>query len=169
MNKITLTIDDQVVEVEAGTTILEAARKAGVEIPTLCYHPDLSLHGSCRVCVVEDLDSNRLLASCVVPAQDGMKISTRSAKARKARKMNVELLLANHPNDCLGCDRSGNCELQDLTYNLGITRESVNRFAGEKREVPLDTAGLPSSVIRISAFSAAAVSGFAKRFKDSAR
>lgn len=142
MNKITLTIDDQVVEVEAGTTILEAARKAGVEIPTLCYHPDLSLHGSCRVCVVEDLDSNRLLASCVVPAQDGMKISTRSAKARKARKMNVELLLANHPNDCLGCDRSGNCELQDLTYNLGITRESVNRFAGEKREVPLDTAGV---------------------------
>ncbi|NMB01881.1 MAG: 2Fe-2S iron-sulfur cluster binding domain-containing protein [Firmicutes bacterium] len=142
MSKITLTIDGQVVEVSSGTTILEAARQAGVEIPTLCYHPDLSLHGSCRVCVVEDLNTKRLLASCVVPAGDGMNISTRSAKARKARKMNVELLLANHPNDCLGCDRSGTCELQDLTYNLGISRESVNRFFGEKRELPLDTSGV---------------------------
>ena len=141
MSTITLTIDDQVVEVEAGTTILEAARQAGVEIPTLCYHPDLSLHGSCRVCVVEDLSSHRLLASCAVPAGEGMKISTRSAKARKARKMNIELLLANHPADCLGCDRSGSCELQELTHNLGITRESVDRFAGERRSLPLDTQG----------------------------
>lgn len=142
MSKITLTIDDQVVEVAAGTTLLDAARQVGIEIPTLCYHPDLSLHGSCRVCVVEDLNSHRLLASCVVPAGDGMKISTRSAKARKARKMNVELLLANHPNDCLGCDRSGSCELQDLTYNLGLSRASVDRFAGEKRDLPLDLGGV---------------------------
>lgn len=142
MSKITLTIDDQVVEVAAGTTILEAARQAGVEIPTLCYHPDLSLDGSCRVCVVEDLNSRRLLASCVAPAGDGMNISTRSEQARKARRMNVELLLANHPNDCLGCDRSGNCELQELTYNLGIIRESVDRFAGEKRNLALDTGGV---------------------------
>ena len=142
MSKITLTIDDQVVEVEAGTTILEAARQVGISIPTLCYHPDLSLHGSCRVCVVEDMNTHRLLASCVAPANDGMKISTRSAAARKARKMNVELLLANHPNDCLGCDRSGSCELQDLTYNLGITRESVERFDGEKRNLELDTQGV---------------------------
>ena len=142
MSKITLTIDDQVVEVEPGTTILDAARQVGVEIPTLCYHPDLSLHGSCRVCVVEDLNSHRLLASCAVPAGEGMKISTRSAKARKARRMNVELLLANHPADCLGCDRSGSCELQELTYNLGISREAVERFAGEKRDLPLDTSGV---------------------------
>lgn len=142
MSKITLTIDNQVVEVDSGTTILEAARQAGVEIPTLCYHPDLSLHGSCRVCVVEDLDSHKLLASCVAPAGNGMKISTRSAQARKARRMNVELLLANHPNDCLGCDRSGSCELQDLTYNLGISRQEVERFAGEKRDLAPDLGGV---------------------------
>jgi len=142
MSKITLTIDDQLVEVDAGTTVLEAARMAGVEIPTLCYHPALSLDGSCRVCVVEDLNSKRLLASCVAPVYDGMKISTRSARARKARRLNVELLLANHPQDCLGCDRSGSCELQDLTYNLGITRESVERFEGEKRNLKPDTAGV---------------------------
>ncbi|HPZ63570.1 MAG TPA: 2Fe-2S iron-sulfur cluster-binding protein, partial [Halanaerobiales bacterium] len=105
MSKITLTIDDQTVQVEAGTTVLEAARELGIEIPTLCYHPELSLHGSCRVCVVEDLNSKRLLASCVAPAVDGMKVSTRNARVRKARKMNLELLLANHPDDCLGCDR----------------------------------------------------------------
>jgi NADH-quinone oxidoreductase subunit G/NADP-reducing hydrogenase subunit HndD len=142
MSKITLTIDDQVVEVATGTTILEAARQVGVEIPTLCYHPDLSLHGSCRVCVVEDLDSHKLLASCVAPAGNGMKISTRSAQARKARRMNVELLLANHPNDCLGCDRSGSCELQDLTHSLGISRAAVDRFAGEKRDLTPDLGGV---------------------------
>ena len=119
MSKITLTIDDQLVEVDAGTTVLEAARMAGVEIPTLCYHPALSLDGSCRVCVVEDLNSKRLLASCVAPVYDGMKISTRSARARKARRLNV---------DCwrtipriAGRDRAA-AVVQDLTYNLGITR-----------------------------------------------
>lgn len=76
MNKITLTIDDQVVQVENGATVLEAARRAGIDIPTLCYHPDLSLAGSCRVCMVEDLETSRLLASCVTPAADGMRIST---------------------------------------------------------------------------------------------
>ena len=142
MSKITLTIDDQVVEVAPGTSILEAAQYGGIKIPTLCYHPDLSLHGSCRVCVVEDLNSHRLLASCVVPAGEGMNISTRSAAARQARRMNVELLLANHPQDCLGCDRSGSCELQELTYNLGISPASVQRFAGEKRDLPLDLGGV---------------------------
>src|SRR5690554_2001477 len=141
MSKITLTIDEQVVQVEAGTTVLEAAREVGIEIPTLCYHPDLSLHGSCRVCVVEDQDSHRLFASCVTPVVDGMKISTRSAHARKARKKNVELLLANHPNDCLGCDRNGSCELQDIVHKLGINRKDVEKFAGEMRDLPLDDRG----------------------------
>ncbi|MFY9496528.1 MAG: 2Fe-2S iron-sulfur cluster-binding protein, partial [Halanaerobiales bacterium] len=120
MSKITLTIDGQTVQVEAGTTVLEAARELGIKIPTLCYHPELSLHGSCRICVVENLDNGRLLASCVAPVADGMNISTRSPRVRKARKMNLELLLANHPDDCLGCDRNGNCELQTLTYEMGI-------------------------------------------------
>ncbi|SNY20817.1 NAD(P)-dependent iron-only hydrogenase catalytic subunit [Orenia metallireducens] len=138
MDTITLTIDGQQVEVQQGATLLEAARELGIEIPTLCYHPDLSLHGSCRVCVVEDVKSGRLLASCVSPVNDGMEISTNSSKARVARKTNVELLLANHPNDCLGCDRNGSCELQDITHDLGITRVD---FEGEKRNLPVDATG----------------------------
>ena len=102
---------------------------------------ELSLHGSCRICVVENLDNGRLLASCVAPVADGMNISTRSARVRKARKMNLELLLANHPDDCLGCDRNGNCELQTLTYEMGINRNDVARFAGEKRDLPIDDVG----------------------------
>ncbi|HHU92197.1 MAG TPA: 2Fe-2S iron-sulfur cluster binding domain-containing protein, partial [Halanaerobiaceae bacterium] len=138
MSKITLTIDGQTVQVEAGTTVLEAARELGIKIPTLCYHPELSLHGSCRICVVENLDNGRLLASCVAPVADGMNISTRSPRVRKARKMNLELLLANHPDDCLGCDRNGNCELQTLTYEMGISRKDIEKFAGEKRDLPID-------------------------------
>ncbi|MDI3547481.1 MAG: NADP-reducing hydrogenase subunit HndD [Halanaerobiales bacterium] len=141
MSKISLTIDDQIVQVEEGTTILEAAREVGIEIPTLCYHPDLSLHGACRVCVVEDLEKNILVASCVTPAVDGMRISTRSARARRARRRNVILLLANHPNDCLGCDRNGTCELQKIAYSLGIRREDVDLLAGERRNLPLDDIG----------------------------
>lgn len=141
MNKIALTIDDQSVEVEPGTTLLEAARQIGIEIPTLCYHPDLSLHGSCRVCVVEDVNTKRLLASCVVEAAEGMVISTRSSHARRARRRNVELLLANHPNDCLSCERNGSCELQEITHKLGVTKEDVERFRGKQRDFPLDERG----------------------------
>lgn len=141
MNKITLTIDNQVVEVSSDATILDAAQEAGIKIPTLCYHPDLSLHGSCRVCVVEDLNNGRLLASCVTPVTQGMNVSTRSARARKARQMNVELLLANHPSDCLSCDRSGSCELQDIAYDLGIKREAVEQIRGERRNLPVDERG----------------------------
>lgn len=141
MDKVTLTIDNQTVQVDAGKTVLEAAREVGINVPTLCYHPDLTLHGSCRVCVVENLDNNRLLASCATPVMDGMEISTRSARARKARRRNVELLLANHPNDCLGCDRNGSCELQDITHEMGINRENVDLFAGEKRDLAVDDRG----------------------------
>lgn len=141
MSKITLTIDDQIVHVEEGTTVLEAAREVGIEVPTLCYHPDLTLHGACRVCVVENLDNDRLIASCVAPAVDGMNISTRSKRARRARSRNVRLLLANHPNDCLGCDRNGTCELQDITHRMGIRKKDVERMSGETRDLPLDEQG----------------------------
>ncbi len=138
MESITLTIDGQQVEVEQGATILDAAQKLQIEIPTLCYHSDLSTYGACRICVVEDEESGRLLASCCTPASAGMKLKTNTAKVRRTRKTNVELILANHPQDCLTCDRNGNCELQDLAYSLGIKEVS---FKGEKRDVPLDTKG----------------------------
>lgn len=141
MSKISLTIDGLTVEVEQGTTILEAARFLGIEIPTLCYHPDLSVHGSCRVCMVEDVQTGRLLASCAVEAAEGMVISTRSSRARRARRRNVELILANHPQDCLSCYRSGSCELQEISYKLGVNSEDVARFRGENRSLPLDELG----------------------------
>ncbi|MBM7557746.1 NADH-dependent [FeFe] hydrogenase, group A6 [Halanaerobacter jeridensis] len=135
---ITLTIDDQEVEVKEDATILEAAKKVGIDIPTLCYHPDLTEFGSCRVCVVENEESGDLLASCVTPVSDGMEISTNSAKARTARRTNLELLLANHPNECLTCDQNGMCELQDAAYNLGVTEVS---FSGETTDYEVDDVG----------------------------
>lgn len=141
MRNISLTIDQKEVVVKEGTTILEAAKKVGMDVPYLCYHPDLTLHGACRVCVVEDLKNSSLLASCVTPVTEGMQISTTSMKARRARRRNVTLLLANHPNDCLGCDKNGSCELQEITHSLGISREDVNEVAGEARELKKDEVG----------------------------
>ncbi len=141
MSKINIKIDDQAVQVEPGTSLLNAAKEIGIEIPYLCYHPDLSLHGACRVCVVEDLKSGKLVASCATPVTEGMEFSTRSQRARVARRRNVELLLANHPNDCLGCDRNGTCELQDIVHSLGIRSEDVERLEGERREVEVDEVG----------------------------
>ena len=135
---ITLTIDDQEVEVKEDATVLEAAKKVGIDIPTLCYHPDLTEFGSCRVCVVENEESGDLVASCVTPVSDGMEISTNSAKARTARRTNLELLLANHPNECLTCDQNGMCELQDAAYNLGVTEVS---FSGETTDYEVDDVG----------------------------
>ena len=135
---ITLTIDEQEVEVNEDATILDAAKEVGVDIPTLCYHPNLTDFGSCRVCVVENEESGDLLASCVAPASDGMEISTNSKKARTARKTNLELLLANHPNECLTCDQNGMCELQDVAYELGV--DDV-RFTGETTDYEVDDVG----------------------------
>ncbi|MFW6279251.1 MAG: NADH-dependent [FeFe] hydrogenase, group A6 [Bacillota bacterium] len=141
MSKVSLTIDDEKLEVEEGTTVLEAAKKMGIEIPTLCYHPDLTLHGACRVCVVEDLENDNLVASCVTPVVEGMRLSTRSRRARKGRRRNVSLLLANHPNDCLGCDRSGSCELQEIAHDLSIRTREVEKYEGETRNHPKDKTG----------------------------
>ncbi|ADL11820.1 NADH-dependent [FeFe] hydrogenase, group A6 [Acetohalobium arabaticum] len=135
---VRLTIDGQEVEVEKGSTVLEAARELGIELPTLCYHEELTLFGSCRVCEVEDEETGNLMASCVTPVTEGMKIRTNSSKARRARRMNVELLLANHPNECLTCDRNGTCELQQIAYDLGV---HDIRFEGDTRDHPIDNDG----------------------------
>ncbi|MGI6343840.1 MAG: NADH-dependent [FeFe] hydrogenase, group A6 [Bacillota bacterium] len=143
MERITLTIDGIAVEVDPGTTILEAARKVGVHIPTLCYHPALRLEGACRICVVEIEGRRGLYASCVYPAETGMVVKTNTDLVRRTRKTIVELLIANHPMDCLVCARHGQCELQDLSKQLGI-REV--RFQGEKRDHPRDESS--HSVVR---------------------
>ena len=134
-NLVNITINDQHIQAEEGTTILQAAQKAGIHIPTLCYHPDLTTEGVCRVCSVEVKGQKLLCPACVYPVAEGMEVQTHSQKARDARKVIVELLLANHPQDCLTCSNNGKCELQSLARELGI--EEI-RFSGEKREIPID-------------------------------
>ncbi|MBR5382299.1 MAG: [Clostridia bacterium] len=127
-NMINLTIDGVQVSVPAGSTVLDAARKANVHIPTLCYLKDVNEIGACRVCVV-DVGGRALQAACVYPVSEGMVVKTNTPAVRRARRMVVELLLSIHDRKCLSCPRSNNCELQDLCRDLGI--DDDNRFAGE--------------------------------------
>lgn len=117
---VKITIDGLPVEAQAGQTILEAAREHGVRIPTLCYHKDLTSTGNCRMCVVDVAKQRFLQAACVTQVWEGMEIQTRSERAMKSRKTTLELMLANHPQDCLVCDVSGSCELQDLAYEYQV-------------------------------------------------
>jgi iron-only hydrogenase group A len=126
---ISVTIDGFKVEVEEGTTILDAARQAKVHIPTLCYLPEVQAIGACRVCLVEIEGNRTLQAACVSPVVNGLAVHTNTEKVRKARKFSVEMLLSNHPFECLTCPRNLNCELQSLASELGI-REI--RFNGDK-------------------------------------
>lgn len=135
MSVVTLTIDGQKVQAEGGTTILEAARQAGINIPTLCYLKDLNQIGACRVCVVEVKGARTLQAACVTPIAEGMEVKTNSPAVRASRRTTVELLLSNHPRECLTCVRNLNCELQALSESLGI-REI--RFEGERSQHEVD-------------------------------
>lgn len=131
MEMVTLTINGQTVQAPKNATILEAARSAGIYIPTLCYHPELAPEGACRLCVVEASGARSLVASCVYPVAEGMVVKTNTPKVRAARKMVVELLLANHPKDCLSCQKSGDCELQKIAADLGLRKI---RFEGGARK-----------------------------------
>ncbi|AVX21360.1 4Fe-4S dicluster domain-containing protein [Carboxydocella sporoproducens DSM 16521] len=135
MNKVTLTINGQKVTVPAEYTVLEAARELGINIPTLCYDPRLSKPGACRLCVVEVKGARNLPASCVTPVAEGMEVETHSPAVMEARKTILELLLANHPNDCLTCEASGACLLQQYAYEYGVRDPG---FGGERHAYPLD-------------------------------
>jgi len=125
---VELTIDGKVVSVEEGTTILEAARQAGVHIPTLCAHKELNhFPGACRVCVVEVDRARSLVASCVHPVAPGMKVRTNSPRVRRARRAVVEFLLSDHPQDCTMCQKSGACELQAVAELVGVREVRVDR------------------------------------------
>ena len=117
---VNVTVDGQKVEVPKGSTILEAAKRVGIKIPTLCHHEDLNVNAMCRICVVEVVGARTLQAACSQPVSDGMVIITNSPAVRQARKMNLELLLSNHPQDCLNCVRNQRCELQTLADQLGV-------------------------------------------------
>lgn len=113
---INLTINGTAIEAQAGQTILDVAKQHGFEIPTLCYHKDLSPTGNCRMCVVEVKGQRFLQAACIAPVAEGMDIQTHSPRVMGDRKMSLEMILANHPQDCITCDASGDCELQDRAY-----------------------------------------------------
>ena len=132
---INLTINGIEVEVEQGATVLEAARKAGIEIPTLCYMKKINEIGACRICMVEvqelrgaALGPARMVTACVYPASDGMVVKTNTEKVRNSRKTTLEMILSTHNRSCLSCVRSGNCELQTLCYEYGI--ENPANFDG---------------------------------------
>ena len=128
-----LKVNDIDIEVEDGLTVLQACEQAGAEIPRFCYHEKLSIAGNCRMCLVEIEKSPKPVASCAMPAADGMVIKTNSEKVEKARKGVMEFLLANHPLDCPVCDQGGECDLQDQSMFYGIDK---SRFKENKRFVP---------------------------------
>ena len=128
-----LKVNDIEIEVEEGLTVLQACEKAGVEIPRFCYHEKLSIAGNCRMCLVELEKSPKPIASCAMPAADGMVIKTNTEKIEKSRKGVMEFLLANHPLDCPVCDQGGECDLQDQSMFYGIDK---SRFKENKRAVP---------------------------------
>ena len=128
-------VNGRTVEAQPGEMLLGALRRSGVEIPTLCNMEGFLPSGACRMCVVEVQGANNLVPSCAFPVTDGMKIQTHSPRAVRARKTIVELLLADHPDDCLYCVRNKNCQLQDLAEELGVRQR---RYAGEKSKCEVD-------------------------------
>ena len=127
-----LTIDGQVIEVQAGATVLQACELAGVEIPRFCYHERLSVAGNCRMCLVEQEKAPKPIASCAMPVAEGMVIHTDTPMVRQARRGVMEFLLANHPLDCPICDQGGECDLQDQAMAYGFDH---GRYAEIKRAV----------------------------------
>ena len=139
---IKIQVNGRPVDAQEGETLLSAVRRAGIAIPTLCHYDGLPPSGACRMCVVEVEGQRGLTPSCAYPVAAGMKVQTHSPRAVDARKTLVELLLANHPDDCLYCNRNGDCELQSLAENLGVRRR---RYFGERFPARLDVSS-PSIV-----------------------
>lgn len=135
MDYITLTIDGKEVKTARGNTLLMAARQAGVDIPTLCYHPKLSISGACRACVVEVEGRPALVASCAAPAEQKMVVHSQSERVIRARRLVVQMLLASGEHNCLTCQANGDCELQKMSYDLGIEKLD---FSVESPNYPKD-------------------------------
>lgn len=124
MDMVNIKINGMPFEVASGLTVLEAAREAGIDIPTLCFLKDVNQIGACRMCMVEVKGARSLVAACVYPVNEGMEVFTNTPKVQKSRKMTLEMLLSIHERKCLSCVRSGNCELQTLCNEMGIEDES---------------------------------------------
>ncbi|HOD01837.1 MAG TPA: [Fe-Fe] hydrogenase large subunit C-terminal domain-containing protein, partial [Clostridiales bacterium] len=138
---INITINNNKLSVPEGTTILNAAKSIGIEIPTLCYHPDQQIKASCRVCVVEVAGSRTLQTACSTPVTEGMIVKTNTEKVRKARKACLELLLSDHDADCVSCTKNLNCELQKLAMQSGI-RENIFESILDEKEIDTSSPSL---------------------------
>jgi NADH-quinone oxidoreductase subunit G len=132
---INITINGKAIEVEPGTTILEAAKKVNVKIPTLCYNPDLPSWGSCGICIVRMEGTPRMVRACTSPCDNGMKIITHDPELIAIRRTVLELILSNHPNDCLQCPRNQSCELQDLAAEFGLREAPFKKLV---KDLPVD-------------------------------
>lgn len=141
--KFNIQVNNKTIKAKKGETILSALKRNGMSVPTLCYMKDLFPTGACRMCVVEVEGARNLVTACSFPVYEGMKIKTHSPRVIKSRKTIVELLLSNHPDDCLYCERNGNCELQTLAENLNVRER---RIAGKKNKYKLDLSS--SSIVR---------------------
>jgi len=135
MAMVNITINGRKLTAPAGSTVLEAAKQAGIKIPTLCDHPTLAPIGACRMCLVDIKGQRALQPACTFPVTEGMEVLTHSPKTVEARKFVLELLLSDHPLDCMTCDSTGACELQDLMYEYGV---KDTRFPGERHAYAVD-------------------------------
>src|ERR1700735_1089854 len=133
VKQITFTINDEKLTTPAGTLVIEAAKRKGIEVPSFCYYPGLSLQAACRMCLVEVEKAPKLQTACTLVAGNGMVVKTDTEQVHQARKAMLEFLLTNHPLDCPVCDKGGECELQDMTFRYGAER---SRFVEEKLHVP---------------------------------
>ena len=136
METVNVKINGISLDVPVGTTILEAARMAHIDIPTLCYLKEINEIGACRICVVEVKGARSLVASCVYPVSDGMEVRTNTPKVLASRKKTLELILSDHDRKCLSCVRSGNCELQKLCKDLKVEDETI--YEGDRNHYELD-------------------------------
>ena len=127
---VTITIDGKKVTIRKRSSVLDAIKKLDIPIPTLCHHPALTPYGGCRLCIVEIKGLARPVTACTTPVNEGMEVITTSPNLEKMRKTTLELILSDHPNDCMVCERAGDCVLQELAYFYGIKE---NRFIGERR------------------------------------
>ena len=137
MSEIRVTINNRTCVAQEGATLLEVARANGIEIPTLCYHPLLSIEGACRMCVVEVKGARGLMTACSTLATDGMQVVTRSEAIDKSRKNVLELLLSDHPLECLTCEATGDCRLQKYAYEYNV---AGMEYRVEERSFPVDEA-----------------------------
>jgi NADH-quinone oxidoreductase subunit G len=134
MADVNITVDGKKLTVPAGTLLIEACKSTGIEVPSFCYYPGLSLQGACRMCLVEIEKMPKLQTACTTPVTEGMVVSTENDKIKQARKSMLELLLGNHPLDCPVCDAGGECELQDMTFRYGAAESKYMDIKNHREE-----------------------------------